>query len=60
MKKTYLSASLAMLLAVTGCQNEEIVQVSQGREFRVEVSVGGGSRVGSGLCMVYEAVLSFA
>lgn len=48
MKKNYLSAAVALFLAVTGCQNEEIIDQPQGREFRVEVSVGGGSRTGIG------------
>ena len=48
MKKNYLSASVALLLAVTGCQNEEVINQPQGREFRVQVSVGGGSRTDIG------------
>lgn len=49
MKKIYLSATMALFLAATSCQNEEVVEsVQNGREFRVEVSVGGGSRTDIG------------
>ena len=49
MKKIYLSATMALFLAATSCQNEEVVEsVQNGREFRVEVSVGSSSRTDIG------------